>query len=80
MLQDRINELNTRGICTQTVADATEFLNTAVGKVVTPFYERASEQWLFPKDRSKADNCRIELLKILESLQKQQDVKQKPKN
>ena len=71
MLRDRIDGAERiKGKKDQTIASARKLLETAADRVIACLTEKAKLKWQEPKDRSVANIVRLEILNMLQDLQK----------
>jgi hypothetical protein len=68
LLQDRVNDLSSRGVRNDTIDEAQRFLATAAQRVTHIMKDSSEIKWDVPKDRSVMDAVRIEALKLLSQL------------
>jgi hypothetical protein len=67
MLRDRLAELRQAGLESPQIEAAEQLLREAPQRVV-PSYSPGDMAWKTPKDRSVADQVRVEILRTLETL------------
>jgi hypothetical protein len=68
MLRDRINSLDKANIRGPSVDSACQLLSSAVDRVVGPIQSSMAQRWRAPKDRSTADQVRLEIVEHLTEL------------
>ena len=67
LLRDRLAELREAGVQSHQIEAAEQLLREAPQRVV-PSYSPGDMAWKTPKDRSVADQVRVEILRTLETL------------